>query len=142
MGDVMKRLSGPWVVLAVLLAALLPIEQAHCLWMPAPARTTAAAAAATCTGSTHACCAPAPSSRSSHRSPPTECPCIQLPQGALPSAATVPSPSLSALAIVPMAWALAAFVAVPAPVPAPDVGGPPLPIACDAHGMRAPPLSV
>lgn len=136
----MKRLRSTWAVLAVVLAALLPLEQAHCLWM-APASGKAACAPAS-ESSDHSCCAPAPNTGPQHQSAPSDCPCIQLPSGTLP-AATAPTwlPASQLVAWVEVTTFLTAEPAVSAPAPALDVGSPPLLIAVDAHGLRAPPLS-
>lgn len=137
----MKHLRGAWVMLAVTLAVLMPLEQAHCLWM-APKAAAESSEAAACGGSDHSCCAPTPSEPQQQDTAPSSCPCIQLPSATLP-AVTMPThiPTVQVLAILQMANLFAAAQAAPAPILALDVGSPPLPIACDAHGLRAPPLS-
>ena len=137
----MKRLHGPWVVVAVLLAVLLPIEQAHCLLMPLQAVATQSPRASS-GAMGHGCCVPSPAAQPEHGKAPAACPCIELPAGTVPQViAAAPQPISPELAVLVGTTLLAAPRAALAPAPAPDIGSPALPIACDAHGLRAPPLS-
>ena len=138
----MRRMNGPLAVFAILLAALLPLEQGHCLLMPLQAR--AAQCGPPSPGATnHSCCESSPgrAAQPRHDTAPAGCPCIELPSGTVPQDVVVTPRQISGLIL--LAWTC--FLAVPqaatAPAPAPDVGSAPLPIACDAHGLRAPPLS-
>lgn len=136
----MRRLSGVSWVVAVLLAVLLPLEQAHCLLMPLQARVNPAPCAAPAPD--HSCCGPARAAQPQPTKSPDACPCIQLPAGTVPPAVDT-NPKQVSSGLVGLTWTslLAAPRAAAAPAPAPDIGSPPLPIACDAHGLRAPPLS-
>jgi len=140
-GDTMTRLGGPWLVLAVLLAASLPLEHArcHCEAIQAQSKQRGKANAA---AADHSCCAPGSAARPQPDRAATGCPCLQLPAGTVPQA-VVATPYLVHPGFVLSAGMnlLAAPAAAPAPSPAPDLGSPPLPIACDAHRLRAPPLS-
>jgi hypothetical protein len=123
-------------IASLLLAALLPLGQAHCLWM-------SGARAATCERSTaaaHSCCAPA----ATRPAPPPaaggeSCPCFELPEATTPSTSTVPRPEAATLAVA------ADEPVPPGPAPAlapwtpPDTGPPPSRAASGAHGLRAPP---
>ena len=134
----MKLLRGPGILIAVLLAALLPLEQAHCLWMGVPARTSATATMSP----DHRCC-----SRSAPAVPrnddKAECSCIQLPAGTLPPSVVVSSaPSSTPLASNEATAAPEPRALLVAPVPALDVGSPPLLADPGAHGLRAPPASL
>jgi len=137
----MKRLRGIPMVLAVALAVLLPLEQAHCLWMPSPSMANPCAPVQSAMD--HGCCAAAqPAKAASHRHEPSRCPCIQLPSGTLPAATVQASSPTAQPAAVSGTHALPALSEfVPALAPAPDVGSPPLPVGCGAHSLRAPPLS-
>jgi hypothetical protein len=120
--------------LAISLAALLPLAQAHCMWMPLQAR--AAAAESSC----HGCCESAPA-HDAQPAGPIECPCFQLPPSTIPATSVAAPPSGPVVATFDATVAAIARTDIPAPTPASDVGSPPLPIATGAHGLRAPPLS-
>lgn len=138
----MKRLNGALGTLAILLAALLPLEQAHCLFMPLQAGPTQCAPAST-GAMDHSCCAPspAPAAQPQHGEGPTACPCFDLPSGTVPQSVVATPHLLSSQVVLFTMSSLAAPRAATAPAPALDVGTPPVPIAVDAHGLRAPPLS-
>ena len=137
----MKRLRGAWGMLAVTLAVLMPLELTHGLWMACPA-TPADSHTTACGSSDHDCCTPAATTPPAHEPGPSGCPCIELPAATLPVAAVpTQAPTLQLFAILAVADLFAAAPAAPAPIPASDVGRPSLPIAVNAHGMRAPPLS-
>jgi hypothetical protein len=153
----MTRKPVAHLLLALTLAAVMPLELAQCGWMaignPANACTAgmpgacAMGAATASAGAPHACCrakshaAPAGAARRS--GPASICVCNLLPAATLPAA---PDPGAASASHV--------FVAalqgcdLPAPVspsreilPAPDVGNAPLPAALGAHLLRAPPVS-
>ena len=138
----MRRLPLQTIVLAALLAVLLPLEQAHCLWMGlgAPART--ATASAMPMKADHSCCR----GHAGHRGGPApECACLQLPQAAMPHAVSIGAPPAA-----PLACAVVVALAFDPPAPdrgaarggpPPDAGSAPLPILPAAHGLRAPPLA-
>ncbi|MGH7742341.1 MAG: hypothetical protein ACRENS_10005 [Candidatus Eiseniibacteriota bacterium] len=149
----MKRMPIPHLVLAAVLAVILPLEQAHCAWMAigsSPVQCSAAAligsASAPAANSTHACCransaSATPGSR--RAAPPTLCACPQVPAGTLPAALNLAS-STSAHDF--LAGHIARDFTVPVSnsretLQAPDVGSPPLPAAVGAHLLRAPPVS-
>jgi len=135
----MSRTRIPFLAVALLLAVLMPLEQAHCLWMGVGARPAAAHAAAPL----HACCAArAAAHGGAHARTLPPCLCDQLPAGSLPAAIAAPAPTVAGVALPPAV----AFLAEPAAVrtdvdPALDVGSPPLPDDPGAHGLRAPPNS-
>jgi hypothetical protein len=134
----MKRLAGSWAVVAVMLAALLPLQQAHCLWM---SRMTPVAAATH--GKCHSgCCAASTGTHQQHRAGRPECPCLELPSSTLPAAVPAPAPPMAApLAVSATATILATQPTITAYAPVVELGSPPLPIDCSAHGLRAPPLA-
>lgn len=144
----MKPLPALRTLVALSVALLLPLEQAHCGWMGVqkPAALAAVAAAATTTAA-HACCAPVsaaqPTPEQSPAKAPQACICEQLPLGSLPSilgsGANAPTVASIAMLIVPAVIAPVSIVT--ATVPALDVGSPPLPADPGAHGLRAPPVS-
>ena len=123
-------------IAALLLAALLPLGQAHCLWMPT-------ARAATCERSTsvaHSCCAPAATRPA--RPPATggeSCPCFELPEATTPSTSTLPRPEAGTAAPVAGEPAPPGLAPELAPGNPPDSGPPPPRAASGAHGLRAPP---
>jgi hypothetical protein len=135
----MRRPSFPFLVLATVLALLLPLEQAHCLWMGLGALTQAAAPMAKMAGD-HSCCRGPAASHGPAQAP--ECACLKLPTAAVPYPIVVasprPLPVLFAMlvpspGVAPAAWTTA-------PLPAPDVGGPPPLASPRALASRAPPL--
>jgi hypothetical protein len=139
----MKRMPIPHIALAVALALLLPLEQAHCAWMGLQKHAAPVAGTAT---SAHACCAspvkPAPS-QPAQGGAPAQCMCQQLPPAAMPATPASGGAALSVMSLA--ALAVPSFIA---PVPSPartvlalDVGSPPLPDDPGAHGLRAPPVS-
>jgi hypothetical protein len=134
----MKRMSRSFVVLAALLAVLMPLEQAHCAWMGLEKRATVVAQPPG-----HACCAPTAPSQPQDTRSPAGCVCVQLPLGSLTagiSSAQVLQPISPAVMLTPaplIAWTMT----IEAPAPALDVGSPPLPVDLGALGPRAPPLS-
>ena len=132
----MKRLRGPWIALALALSALLPLVQAHCMFMPLEARAAAAEAPS------HGCCDSAPAQDTAPCGP-TECACFQLPPSTVPAVTAATAPTAGPpLAVLDATTAATPRPGSSAPAIAPDVGSAPLPIAVHAHGLRAPPLSV
>jgi hypothetical protein len=154
----MSRKPISHLVLALSIAAILPLELAQCAWMgigsygsacPAGASSMCAMGAAAPAGASHACCrakspgAPGATRRASGAA--SMCSCKLIPAGTLPAMlhagdSTLPLPGHVALAIArdphaPASWTRES-------VPAPDVGSAPLPSAIGAHLLRAPPLSV
>ncbi len=146
------------VLLALFVAVLLPLEQARCacrMVEKAPATASHACcvkrAAVVAPSPVHACCAAraaqerAPRSGASHDCG-SSCTCFAAPAESAPATSLAPaseSPTLSPLAAIAVCAALAA----PAPTlavvaPPPGTGGPPLPEAALAHGLRAPPATL
>ena len=143
----MTRLPKSLSLLAVLLAVLMPLEQAHCMGMsvaPGAAGSTCGAGKA----SSRACCAKSPAGRTASHAccaksaPPktSDCPCLKLPPAATPAAQVTP--------LVPPGLVLAVpggehSVAVPertvAFAPRMDAGPAPPLLCLGAHGLRAPP---
>src|SRR6516162_3756389 len=129
----MKSLRGGFALIAVLLAVVIPLEQAHCVWM---GLAQAVPAPSPIPGAGHNCCAPsAPRPQPSRSS--TDCVCITLPPLSLPVSgisATALLP-LSCLA-VPQAPSDPMAGLVAAPHAALEFGSPPLPVDPGAHGLR------
>ena len=129
---------------AILLAVLVPLSQAHCLWMgfrEPPAAATVARAVGC-----HACCpaalpeAPAEAPMPADRAIP-QCPCLELPTGSLPiNPSILPAPAASLLATVVAVPSIPSTETIEAPAPALDVGVPRTAPIVGAHGLRAPPL--
>ena len=140
----MRRMPIPSLVIAVMLAVLLPLEQAHCAFMGLQRHVTPVAATAP-TG--HECCESPPASAPGHHptpeSVPQGCSCAQLPVVTLPAAVTVASdaPPVTSIAMLTVPVVIAPVSIVTETVPALDVGSPPLPDDPGAHGLRAPPIS-
>ena len=146
------------LVMALMLAAMLPLELAQCAWMGvgAAASTCSAGAPGACgmtaashaSGASHACCvakgmtAPRPARQRSDTA--KICGCTLLPAGMLPAAVGVDaSPASHAFVAVATDRDLSAPVSLEREIPpAPDVGSAPLPAALGAHLLRAPPISV
>jgi hypothetical protein len=137
----MRWLGTTRLVLALALAVLLPLEQAHCMWMGLQRHASPVAAKP----AVHACCAAR--AAASHTAPApargSACSCPQLPSIVVPASLrlAVATP-VAALLAPPAAPAIAepvAFVAEPFGVP--DTGVPPGPGAPRAHGLRAPPAA-
>lgn len=138
------------VLLALLVALLMPLEQARCACAamreaPAPAAERSVAAA------THACCAARAATATehnerqqapAHQCSTGECGCGMTAAESTPATTLAPaaeSSLVSSLAIVAVVSLLAPeTVATPA-APALDVGRPPSLDALCAHGLRAPP---
>jgi hypothetical protein len=140
----MRRMPIPNLVLAAMLALLLPLEQAHCAWMGL--QTHAAPAAATSpTG--HECCASPTTSEPDPQAQPERasqgCACELLPSGTLPAviASGVEAPPVTSLAVLTVPSVIAPVPVSTETVPALDVGSSPLPDDPGAHGLRAPPVS-
>jgi hypothetical protein len=137
----LNSLRIPNLVLASLLALLLPLEQAHCVWMRFEKPAAPAAAAA------HACCGAAATPRSGEHARPDKpsagCACEQLPTGTLPTIITAGTEGASPtfIAMVAVRPVVEPFVSVTATAPALEFGSPPLPDDPGAHGLRAPPVS-
>ena len=139
----MKRMPIPTLVLAVALAVLLPLEQAHCMWMGLQKGSTPVSAAK---ASVHPCCARAAAQaagRARQQGADTPCNCPQLPSVVLPGLVKVAPAHTSTLTfVVPtLATPGAPVSCVTETVLAPIVGSPPLPATRGAHGLRAPPVS-
>jgi hypothetical protein len=132
------------LVLAISLAVLLPLEQAHCAWMGLE-KSASRSSGAMSPG--HECCRSLGSSMP-HRGPQPKttspgCMCEQLPKGALPSAVLLDTDASSVTAFVlpTVASVLSPVSMVTETVPALDVGCIPPPHATSAHGLRAPPAT-
>jgi hypothetical protein len=131
---------------AVMLAALLPLEQAHCMWMgfpkAAPTATTSAQAPSA-NSAMHACCAAAAkaAAKSPARQARPACLCVQLPLVTLSAAAHAPAPIAASVVVIvpPAADAAITLAASRERVGLPEFGSPPTPAAPRAHGLRAPP---
>lgn len=134
------------VLLALLVALLMPLEQARCACAamraaPAPVSVTRAPAA------THSCCAAKAAPQEAQQAPvhqcsTGECGCGMTAAESTPPVTIAPAAESSlaaSLAIVAVVSLLAPeTVAAPA-APALDVGSPPSLDALCAHGLRAPP---
>jgi len=134
-------MSVPSLMLAVLLALLLPLEQAHCVWMGLQQHAGPGTGSS---ASAHACCAKSASARPANpQKAPTVCNCIQLPVVTLPGGIAVvgEAPAAASFLTAMIAGLITAPIAVAAAVtPSVDVGSPPLLPASGAHGLRAPPI--
>jgi hypothetical protein len=132
------------LVLAVSLAVLLPLEQAHCAWMGLE-KSASRSSGKMLPG--HECCrslaTSMPHRGPSPKAPAPGCMCEQLPKGALPSAVLLDSdtPSVTAFMLPAVAAVLSPVSIVTETVPALDVGCSPPPHATAAHGLRAPPAT-
>lgn len=136
----MNRMPIPSLMLAILLALLLPLEQAHCVWMGLQSQGVRQSS----TLGGHACCAKASSSRNApgeqRKTSPAACTCIQLPPVTLPSldAPIGGAPVVAMLMLFSIEWS--------APRSTDSVesvshsGSPPLPVRPRSHGLRAPPI--
>ena len=128
-------------MVAVLLAVLLPLEQAHCLWMGFETRDAQGATAAG-----HACCASSartqPDDATSPQDASAGCVCLQLPTVVLPGLvkATAADAPTAFFSIPALASPDAPALVVTTTDVASDPGRPPLPHDPGAHGLRAPPL--
>jgi hypothetical protein len=153
----MTRKPVAHLLLALTLAAVMPLELAQCGWMaignPTHACTAgmpgacAMGAGTTSASAAHACCrakshaAPAGAARRS--GPASICVCNLLPAAMLPAA---PDPGAAFTAHLFVAALPSCDFTAPVPpsreiLPAPDVGNAPLPAALGAHLLRAPPVS-
>lgn len=139
----MKRVRLSSSVLVALLVLLMPLEQGHCAWMGLESHAAPAAASMP---PGHDCCAsdpaPQPEQPASQPCGPEGCVCLQLPAGALPTVLTV-SPShapVTTIAEISVPRLVAPAITTE-PLPALDIGSPPLPDDPGAHGLRAPPAS-
>jgi len=153
----MTRKPVAHLLLALTLAAVMPLELAQCGWMAigSPANACTAGMPAACAigagsmpaSAAHACCrakshaAPAGAARRSGAT--SMCACNLLPAATLP-----PAPDPGAASVAHLFIAVLPGCDFPAPVPpsreilpAPDVGNAPLPAALGAHLLRAPPVS-
>jgi len=141
----MTSRSGPLrFFFAILLAVLVPLSQAHCLWMAFGEQPTSASLAQGV--GCHACCpaalpdsppeVPTPSDRAI-----PECPCFELPTGSLPlNPSILPAPAAPLLATVVVVPSIPSTETIEAPAPALDIGVPRTTPIVGAHGLRAPPL--
>ncbi len=140
----MKRMPIPNLVLAAVLALLLPLEQAHCVWMGFEKH---AAPVATSAPTGHECCeSPSSPAPDHHKQPAGKshgCVCEQIPTAALPTLFTAgtEAPSVTSIAMLTVPSVIAQVSIVTETVPALDVGSSPLLNDPGAHGLRAPPVS-
>jgi hypothetical protein len=150
----MTRKPAAHLLLALTLAAVMPLELAQCGWMaigtPANACTAgmpgacAMGAAATSAGARHACCrAKSPAGAARRSGAASICVCNLLPAATLPAA---PDPGAAFTAHLFVAALSGCDLTAPVSpsreiLPAPDVGNAPLPAALGAHLLRAPPVS-
>ncbi len=141
----MHRMRLSHLLLATLLAVILPLEQVHCACNLVGMRAVRASAVTpACHG---ACCASHAASHRHHARPggdkPT-CACERLASANLPMApalAAADAQSVPPIAPVPFLDSIEPGVVATHAVPALDVGSPPLPVDAGAHGLRAPPAS-
>ena len=131
-------------IFAILLAVLVPLSQAHCLWMAFGEQPTSVSLAQGV--GCHACCpaalpdSPAEAPTPSDRAIP-KCPCFELPTGSLPlNPSALPAPAAPLPATVVAVPSIPSTETVDAPAPALDVGVPRTTPIVGAHGLRAPPL--
>ncbi len=133
----MSRPRALVAALAVSLALLIPLEQAHCAWMGLERHAAAASMP-----SGHACCAPKPAVPCQSTPAAPDCACMQLPAASLPAAIDSPQlPTTTTIAVLAAVTVVVPVNTLEAPAPALDIGSPPLPIDLGAHGLRAPPRS-
>lgn len=140
----MRRMPIASLLLALALAVLPPLEQAHCAAMAAE-RTARSLPGAM--DASHACCRDGASAGTRRAASPARAPicqgCQELPSvtlsGGAAGLAGLPAPALVAPLPAPLRAAPAPRAAVIAP--APDVGSPAPPVDPGAHGLRAPPRS-
>ena len=137
----MRVLFGLRVVLALLVAVILPLEQAPCALTMAHHSTPTTVQAQHDDGDDHACCA---ESTPHPASPADPCCCdnLQLPAATAPPVLTVDAPTSVpiASAIVPVVVAVSAQGARVGPEPDARSGAPPDPSA-DPQSPRSPPKS-
>jgi hypothetical protein len=133
------RRSFPFLVIALMLALLLPLEQAHCLWMGSATSRAPHHGAMVKMAADHSCCRGHARPRSNDADP---CACMLLPHAAVPATIAVASPASVAVTFVVPA-AIASLVAPDAIERArpPDPGRerPPLDLEPGAQLLRAPP---
>lgn len=133
----MKRLPLPGLVVAVTLALLLPLEQAHCAWMGLQQRASSSASTAS-----HACCEPGGNADVPAPEPPAGCSCLALPSVTLPAIAGMATDVPTAAVLLPAAPddLLTSPTVASESVSALESGSPPLPPRARAYPPRAPPL--
>jgi len=140
----MKRMPIPSLLLAAALAVLVPLEQAHCMWMGLEKH---AAPVATAAHTGHECCDSPASPATDHHEQPAGtshgCLCELLPAAALPPAiiAAPHTPSATPIAVVSVSLGLAPASIDTEAASALDIGSPPPLDDPGAHGLRAPPVS-
>lgn len=138
----MRRMPIASFIVAIALAVLPPLEQAHCAAMAA-ASTAPVPAAGAC--SRHACCALAPSHAPAQGAVPADTPpchgCQQLPSVTLPAALAVDAGGMSTPCVaIGIDASLTAPVALADPAAhAAEIRTPHPPDDPGAHGLRAPP---
>ena len=137
----MRVLFGLRVVLALLVAVILPLEQAHCALTMAHHSTPTTVQAQHDDGDDHDCC---PEATPHPASPANPCCCdnLQLPAATVPPALSVDAPTSvpNAGAIAPVVVAASAQGACVRLEPDARSGAPPDPSA-DAQSPRSPPKS-
>jgi hypothetical protein len=146
--SLMKTHRPVFGILAVLLAVIMPLEQAHCAWMtwdrPAASGLSHAGTAAADShgGVDHSCCAKS-RSQAQHTATPPSCLCERIPPASLTTHVDFGGRphTASLVVLISEVEASLALSLTRAPAPALDVGSPPLPVDPGAHGLRAPPLS-
>jgi hypothetical protein len=89
------RRSFPFLAIALLLALLLPLEQAHCLWMGTGTSRTPHHGAMVKMAADHSCCRGHARTRAA-----AECACLQLPHASVPATVAVESPAGGAMSFV------------------------------------------
>ncbi len=130
------------LVLAISLAVLLPLEQAHCAWMGLE-KSASRGSRAMSPG--HECCRSlaksVPNGGPRPKSAPQACMCETLPKGAMPAVVLLDADahSLASFVTPAVASVVSPVAIVTETVPALDVGCSPPPHATAAHGLRAPP---
>ena len=136
----MRRMSRPVVVLATLLAVLMPLEQARCagIGMGRSAATVGHA----CAASNQGCCAAGHSHSPKQATTRATCDCVQTPLGTVPlDVAGTLLFSFDCSIVLPSTPSIVPVASTEGPARAIDLGSPPLLIDLGAHGLRAPPVS-
>ena len=127
----LRRIPG--IALSALVAAIVPLQQAHGIWMPIQAQETASAPA-------QACCIPCQGcSEAQQQESSSVCECNDLAVRTMSAASRLLPPSYLAMSKVASGWLLGPTHAS-LPAPDLDIGSSPLPADPSLHGLRAPPL--
>lgn len=140
MGEPMTRMSRPAVVLATLLAVLMPLEQAHCAWMGM--ERNAAKVGGARAAQNHDCCAAGHSHSPKPPTAPVACACARIPLGTLPlELVGTHVVSVACSIVLPSTPSIVPVASIEESARTLDIGSPPLLIDLGARGLRAPPVS-